>query len=110
MTRTCERDGCAGSLEGMRAHARFCGPGCRRAAHREESVPKRAHVARRACSGPSGLQVSYRKAVGVLERVVANGPILVWGDGRRRTPQEAAELLMAEALSPTQRARLEARP
>lgn len=39
-SRVCAREGCNALLEGMRSHARFCGPICRSAARRAREAEK----------------------------------------------------------------------
>ncbi len=96
--RTCK--GCPASLAGMRADAVWCSPACKMAATRAA----RAHKARTR-SGPSGLQVSYRKAVVLAVRCMyelESG----WADW---AIEEGVERIMREGLSSRQREILEAR-
>lgn len=90
---------CKCSLGGMRRDALYCS-----AAHRLAASKARRGISVRGVpmrsSGPSGLQVSYRKAVEVLYQHIAEADAVA---------RVIAEDAMAEALSPTQRARLEAR-
>lgn len=99
-------------MEATRSHARYCGGACRAGAsrlRRGESAQKRTGRA----SGPSGLQVSYRKAEAAAVRAAvlayASGLAVASGAPKAHSPTERASRLMAEALSPAQRARLEAR-
>lgn len=90
---------CECSLGEMRRDARYCSPAHRIAASKaRRGISVRAVLTR--SGGPSGLQVSYRKAVEVLYQHIGEP------DAVARVIAEAA---MAEALSPAQRARLEAR-
>jgi len=90
-----------------RAHARYCDGLCRAAAsrqRREESAQKRTHATTRQRSGPSGLQVSYQKALASVWEEVC----LRLGTSTFDT-YYAVEIGLRKALSPAQRARLEAR-
>ncbi len=101
----CGRAACTNDLSGMRADAKWCSAACRERVRRGE----RAHITlTKSRGGPSGAQVSYRKAVEVLATqlvVTDRRPGIATLDGARRV----AEGLMREALSDRQRARLDER-
>lgn len=111
MTLICLRDGCMNGILDKQATARFCSDSCRVAQWKADHLRGRQNGAERRRGGPSGLQVTYRKAVNVAAQLVfANS----WGThpDEGLTYGEAHDLadeFMREALSPAQRARLEAR-
>lgn len=94
---------CERPLVGRRSDARYCDARCRLGASKARrgiSVQKAYKPTRGASWG--GLQVSYRKGV----RVLAEEFYLI-GGGTPAECTEAAEDILAAALSPAQRARLE---
>lgn len=84
-----------------RSNARYATGACRtRDWKRREGYadPRRRKASRNAKSRPSGLQVSYRKAVRALARMMGDGPECL----------EVAERILAPALSDRQRTQLQA--
>ncbi len=96
-SRTCR--GCPASLAGMRADAVWCSPACAMRARRDGRANKA-----RTRSGPSGLQVSYRKAVEVVACDIAD----VFGV-TKVSARLFAENAIRDALSSRQRELLQAR-
>ena len=94
---------CGAHFSPPRSDARYCTPAHRTAAYRARR--QEAGKASQSRHTRSGLQVSYRKAVDRLTYWLTEERILV----SERHARECAEGLMAGALSPAQRARLEAR-
>ena len=99
--------------EGMRVNARFCDARCRRMGWADRTGYVRGNAGERLPrrhSGPSGLQVSYRKAVAVMQDTLERWLV---EDGYRGDivgfARAHAEGAMREALSASQRARLEDR-
>lgn len=101
--------GCGASLDGMRKDAIYASPQCRSLGWKRRvgyADPRRRKASRNGKtrrSGPSGLQVSYRKAV---ETAIE---MLVAGCDEMYIPEEFAERFMSRALSERQRALLEQR-
>lgn len=104
MTLICLRDGCMNPILNGRPERRYCCDSHRVAQWKAEhpNGPQNGLVR---ISGPSrsGLQVSYPKAVRVLT-IFLRGIEPNW-----HNHEATAELILVEALSPAQRARLEAR-
>lgn len=104
--------GCGTSLAGYRADAKWASEACalrwcRAHPGLERRSVRTPHVAPTRTRSPGGVTVSYRKAVDVLTRVLADGPVRI-AEGRIVRPHAEAERLIGEVLSPGQRARLEA--
>ncbi len=97
--RHCKNRACGRSLAGMRSDAEWCSRACAMAAKRARS----ANAGR--TSGPSGLQVAYRRMVDVL----ADEGAIVVTTRTRADARRKAERIVREALSDRQRARLDAR-
>ncbi len=106
--RLCARLGCDEPLTSRHANARYCSDACKSAAYKARTgyalhATRTPCQTRKSSGGPSGLQVSYRKAVEVVADFLT-GP---------RLPREGAErvaaCLLTQALSDKQRARLQAR-
>lgn len=108
--RVCALEGCDVSLHGKRSSARFCCDLHRTAqwkgTHRVAPQNGRERIARR--SGPSGLQVSYRKAEAACRAAVADA-LSTFPFATEADMDTMVKARMGQALSPTQRARLEAR-
>ncbi len=83
--RTCEH--CSLALPPERPNRRFCTPACRTAAYRARKASPNRHK-------PSGLQLSYHRAVTAVATELG---------------QKRAEQLLADALPARQRQQLEAR-
>lgn len=103
--------GCGADL--TRRQARYASDACKSRAWRQRSgyrIPPAAEVCqtrpKRAKSGQSGLQVSYRRAVDVLAAMIDGHVDRMLPPGAARS---WADELMREALSDKQRARLDAR-
>lgn len=96
----CSRKGCLADMADMRSDALWCSRACYERVRRSES----AHRSPMPQSGPSGLQVSYRRAVlamAICLSTVHDVPVA--------QAQAEAEGFLGYALSDAQRARLEAR-
>lgn len=100
--------GCGRSLEGRRPEARYATDKCRarhwklRTGYGRADQQKGVRTAEAPRSGPSGLQVSYRKAVKrVAELLAVNGWV------QRRDAEHVATLTLRAALPDRQRERLE---
>lgn len=107
--RVCEGPGCTVSMAGRHPSARFHSDACRARAWKERTGYGRPGPRKGRANGqpkPSGLQVSYRRAV------TAVADYLAAQDGHAETLpvyQPTAESILRPALSVRQRARLEAR-
>lgn len=105
--RTCANKNCGASLDGMRASARYCSAGCRTAGWKDRKGITGYRAVKASLNGrrkPSGMQISYRKAVEALaRRLAALGPL---GPDDALT---AAERVLRPALSDRQRELLEQR-
>ena len=108
MTLICLRDGCMDPIVNRRPETRYCSDKCRTAQWKADHPDWRENGRERIVDRRqrSGLQVSYRKAIEVVYDLIVEytGEILTRSEMRR-----LIEDAMAEALSPAQRARLEAR-
>jgi len=105
--RVCARIGCENSLEGKRSDARYCRPTCKaRGFDQRRKLVVDSRPERR--SGPSGLQLAYRKAVEAAYRT-ATIAVMQAGDPFASPVREIAEREVRSGLSVAQRARLEAR-
>lgn len=106
--RVCALRGCGVALDGMRAQARYCCGAHRTAGWKgsHPAVPQNGRERFLRRSGPSGLQVSYPKAVHRVAQYLAIYDDCVYADSEY---EEDAARILAEALSPAQRARLEGR-
>lgn len=90
----------------LRSNARFCTAACRTAAYRQRNTSPKRHK-------PSGLQLSWCKAVDVLAREVAARAGWDFWDGapeaRREDYRRIAAAILAPAPPARQRARLDGR-
>lgn len=94
MTKRCAYSKCRQPFEAKRPHAKYCHDACRAAAFKQrarERVPPH----------PSGLQVSYRKAVEHLVQF-----LLAWQLVQPSDAGECAEAVLSPALPDRQRDRL----
>lgn len=126
--RVCQHPDCDHGMEGRHPAARFCSDACRAAAWKlrtgygrhdrvvpyddrpadeARALPRRARANGRPATRrkPSGLQVSYRKAIDVLADYLRASE-----DALELTqdPRDEAEAILCDALSDKQRARLDA--
>jgi hypothetical protein len=107
--RMCARDGCPQSIDGMRPNAIYCSSACKtaawkvRAGYRTQGIRNTSRT--RKTGGPSGLQVSYGRAVEAVTRQLR----LIGYSSDSGEDVETARMVLREALSDLQRARLDAR-
>jgi hypothetical protein len=106
--RTCARDGCPNPVTSRHASARYCSDACKSAQWRADAGYRVVGV-RKACQTPkkrrrqSGMQVSWAKAVAILEAEYTDKGLVA------EDAHASAVWLLRNALSDKQRARLDAR-
>ncbi len=105
---TCQRDGCDEPLTSRHANARYCSDACKSAAYKARTgytlhATREPCQTRKSSGGPSGLQVSYRKAVEVVADFLTHelAPVAFTTSTTR-----IAEIVLAQALSDRQLQRL----